>query len=255
MISTNDKQIRDILISRANKRIEHPDKLVEFTSDPVANDLICDLENFPHAYVIACILDQQYLAEKVWAIPHELRQRLGTFDVEALYQLPPEELLEAMMHPTKLHRFANKMADAVFLAIQKIHDDYDGDASRIWRDKPSSSTMVRRFREFKYVGPKIATMAANILVRYFGIKVRDFESIDISADVHVIRVFERLGFVPQEATKDEVIQKARRLSPEYPGIFDAEIWHLGREICQSGTPRCDSCYLSTVCQKSFRVQP
>ena len=42
--------------------------------------------------------------------------------------------------------------------------------------------MVYRFLEFNGVGPKIASMAANILAREFKIPFADYFSIDISAE-------------------------------------------------------------------------
>jgi hypothetical protein len=48
-------------------------------------------------------------------------------------------------------------------------------------------------------------MAANILAREFKISFADYFSIDISADVHVRRVFARLGLCTADATVEQVI--------------------------------------------------
>lgn len=75
------------------------------------------------------------------------------------------------------------MAEFFFDAIQLIHKKYKDNASNIWKDKPKSATIVRRFLEFNGVGVKIATMAANILAREFKIPMQDRICIDISPDV------------------------------------------------------------------------
>ncbi|RMF00953.1 MAG: iron-sulfur cluster loop, partial [Alphaproteobacteria bacterium] len=97
---------------------------------------------------------------------------------------------------------------------------------------PSSAMVVYRFLEFSGVGPKIATMAANILARSFKIPMADYYSIDISADVHVKRVFERLGLVDADPSVDQVIYRARSLNPEFPGLLDYPCWDIGRKWCK-----------------------
>ena len=47
--------------------------------------------------------------------------------------------------------------------------------------------------EFRGAGPKIATMAANLLARHLKVPFSDYYSIDISVDVQVRRVLSRLG--------------------------------------------------------------
>lgn len=79
---------------------------------------------------------------------------------------------------------------------------------------------------------------------------RDKLKADISADVHVKRVFRRLGLVEDEVNKDMVnmvIYMARELYPEYPGIFDFALWDLGQRVCRPHNPRCDQCYLADLC--------
>ena len=90
------------------------------------------------------------------------------------------------------------MSQGIHDALRHIADKYEGSAENIWSGCPSSASLVYRFLEFKGIGPKIATMAANGLVCHFKILVSDHFSIDISPDRHVLRVFKRLGLVPPE---------------------------------------------------------
>jgi endonuclease III len=151
-----------------------------------------------------------------------------------------------MSKPERLHRF-DKMGDLFHLGIQRIANQYSGDASRIWKGNPSSAAVVYRFLEFRGIGPKIATMAANLLARIFKIPFADYFSIDISADVHVLRVFSRLGLCPSDASTEQIRYKARALHPAFPGIMDSPSWEIGRDWCDSQSPKCNGCYMSDLC--------
>ena len=141
------------------------------------------------------------------------------------------------------------MADVFFMGIKDIEKKYNGDASKIWSDKPSSSAIVYRFLEFKGSGIKISTMAANILARQFRIPFSDYYSIDISPDVHIIRVMKRMGHVPSGSTNDMIIYKARELNPEFPGIIDFSCWEIGRTWCKPKKPLCQECVVGNDCKK------
>lgn len=221
--------------------------LVEFTGDKDCDLLLNDLKNYPHAFVVACIMDRQIKAELAWAIPYRLKERIGTFEFSELYRLKRREVSSYLNRPKPLHRFTDKMAECLYRAIQLIGDKYDGDASSIWSAKPSSAEVVYRFLQFRGVGPKIATMAANILARDFKVKFKDYYSIDISADVHVKRVFWRLGLVEEKASTEKCIYKARALHPEFPGILDFPCWEIGRNWCRPQKTVCNQCYLSGIC--------
>jgi len=240
-------QLCQELVAQAKERLEQPRTFVSFTGDVAVDAIVNDIEGHPHAFVIACIMDRQIRAEKAWRIPYELKQRFGSFDFSHLAKLSLEELGEAMLLPVPLHRFPKVMSKNLRAAIRRIENEFEGDAGKIWVDKPSSATIVRRFLEFEGVGQKIATMAANILVRDFRIDVSDRYSIDISIDVQVRRVFSRMGFVPEHANVDYVIYRARELHPEYPGIFDLILWELGRTVCRPNQPACVQCPWSHLC--------
>ena len=218
-----------------------------------ANELVSNLKSYPHAFVIACVTDRRIKAERAWAIPYKLQERVGSFEFDDLYEIKKEELADYFNEPNSLHFLSQEMPNCVHSAIRIIGDQYDGDASKMWSGRPSSATVVYRFLQIHGVGLKIATMAANILVRGFKIKFKDYYSIDMSADVHVKRVFHRLGLTEKKASPEEIIYRARGFYPEFPGLLDSPCWNIGRDWCRPRNPKCGQCYMKSVCPSAGKL--
>jgi endonuclease III len=240
-------ELRDSLVNAGMAELAKPRRLVPFTGDGEADLLLNDLEGMPHAFLFACLMDRQVRAELAWKVPSVIRQRHGSFAIVDLEPLSEADWLELLRNPSPAHRMPETMAKALHLGTRRVIDRYQGDASQIWIDSPASAAVVRRILEFYGAGPKIATMAANILVREFHIPMADYRYIDISADTQVVRVMRRLGFVDADADEDVVIYAARELNPDFPGIFDLALWRLGRTLCRPTSPRCPSCDLKLLC--------
>ncbi|MDE2135074.1 MAG: iron-sulfur cluster loop [Alphaproteobacteria bacterium] len=239
--------IRKLLVEKGKEELEAPWRPYPFTKDKDADKLLNDLKHYPHAFVIACICDRQMKAEKAWLVPYLLQQRIGTFEFSSLCALAIENLKHHMGKPTSLHRFTPTTAKNIHSALALIAHRYGGDASGIWKRKPSSAEVVYRFLELRGVGVKIATMAANILARTFKVKFRDYYSIDISPDVHVRRVFTRLGLMREKAPNEELIYRARALSPEFPGLLDSPAFEIGRNWCRPKKRMCGECFMREEC--------
>lgn len=227
--------------------VERRQQVVPFTGDEQADRLLSDLRAHPHAFVLACLMDRQIKAKQAWMIPYLLSQELGDFSMGTLAKMTRRKVVRLMSKPKSLHRFPRTMGWILHAGIQRVAVEYGGDASRIWRGRPSSAEVVYRFLEFDGAGPKIATMSTNILVREFKISLSDYYSIDISADVHVRRVFYRLGLCRKNATVEEVVYKARAMNPAFPGLLDFPCWEIGREWCKPRKPNCSHCYMSQHC--------
>jgi endonuclease III len=90
-------------------------------------------------------------------------------------------------------------------------------------------------------------MAANILARDFKIHFSDYYSIDVSVDVHVRRVFTRLGLIRADASGEEVVYTVRALHPSFPGLMDLPAWEIGRNWCRPKKPQCSECYMQSYC--------
>lgn len=244
--------IRDRLVERGGALFGKPGGFVDLARVREADALLNDLAGHPHAFVLACIMDRQIRAERAWVIPYRIAEALGGFDIARLGALSCEDVQRLMREPEALHRMPDLMGRLFHAGVRRIIEVYGGDAARIWRDRPTSAAVIFRFLEFDGVGPKIATMAANILAREFKIPFADHFSIDISADVQVRRVFGRLGLCRADATVDEVIYKARALHPAFPGIMDLVCWEIGRTWCRPATPDCGCCPMGDLCPTARR---
>ena len=241
-----NERIAAMLIERGEQLFRAPATPVAFTREPAADALLNDISGHPHAFVLACVMDRQIRAERAWAIPYRLSLALGGFSFDRLLEVSVDEFKRLFLE-LQLHRFPDTMSRNFHEAIKHINISYGGLASGIWQGRPSSAEVVFRFLEFEGVGPKIATMAANILARDFKLPLADHYSIDISADVQVRRVFWRLGLVGEAASTDAVIYRARAMHPQFPGLTDFPAWEIGRKWCRPADPQCRLCYMSSIC--------
>lgn len=225
-------------------------KKIEKEEKSEANNLLKNIKKFPHAFVLACIMDRQIKDEKAWLVPYKIKKEIGSFDFKKLAKLKQEEI-ETIFRKEKLVRYWKDMAEYFYRAVQKIKEDYNGDASKIWENNPTSCAIVGKFLEFDGVGRKIATMAANILARDFKIKMKNLHCIDVSPDRQVKRVFERISLVSKDASDDKLMYCTRELNPKYPGIFDLPAWKIGRDYCHPQNPDCSKCILNEYCSQKI----
>jgi len=245
---TKMNTIISTLIEKGEVLLSKPIEPYKFTNEDEVDKLLNDLENYPHHFVLACVMDRQIKAERAWKIPYTISQKINDFNFTGFLRLPENDISK-LFQENSLHRFNETMAKFFYKAIQKIHNDYNDNASLIWKGNLQSGTIAKRFLQFEGIGIKIASMATNILAREFRIPMKDKMGIDISPDVHVRRVFTRLGLISKNSSNDELIYRARELNPSYPGIFDPSAWEIGREWCRPQNPSCNLCYLNKYCPK------
>ena len=194
-------------------------------------------------------MDKQIDAAKAWQIPYIVCESFGTYDIFELNRIPLDKY-QSVFNDRKLHRFNDSMARVFKSALERIVTQYNGKASMIWEGNPSSAAVVSRFLEFDGCGVKIATMATNLLHRALSVNYSDYSSVDISPDVHIMRVMNRLGLLPEDKKNDRTlaIYRAREVNPLYPGILDGLFWRIGKNYCSPSNPSCQECSLNIVCK-------
>ena len=128
---------------------------LDFTPNAETNEL---LRTDAFAFLTAVLFDQGVPAERAWTAPYLLRQRMGHLD-PARSAGDPEGVRRAIQMQPKLHRYIKKMPRWLVGAARRVEQDYHGDASAIWSDRPSAVELQRRLSEFHGIGQKKAAMA------------------------------------------------------------------------------------------------
>ncbi|HEX9092493.1 MAG TPA: hypothetical protein VF902_00790 [Coriobacteriia bacterium] len=215
-----------------------------FSDVPGADEM---LRSRPEAFLIGILFTQGVPAQRAWAGPFLLAERLGHFDLARLAS-DRDAVDEAVCRRPALHRFKHTIAGWVSDAASRLLDCYGGDASLIWAPGSSAAQVSERLSAFSGIGRKKAAMAVEILNRHFGVALSGMDEGTVAYDVHVRRVFLRSGLVDAD-TPRAVAGAARAAWPEAPGSADLAVWLVGRQWCRPREPRCGECRLRAVCER------
>jgi uncharacterized HhH-GPD family protein len=215
-----------------------------FTDVPGADALV---KSSPEAFLLAVLFTQGVPAERAWAGPYLLGERLGHLDLVRLAG-ERDAVDEAVCRRPALHRFKHTLAGWISDAASRLLECYAGDASAIWGDAPTAIELTQRLCAFHGIGRKKGAMAVEILRGHFGVEVRGLECGTVAYDVQVRRVFLRSGLVDRDTPAD-IERAAADACPASPGSLDLATWLVGRQWCHPADPRCEECRLGAVCPR------
>lgn len=203
-----------------------------------------------NAFIIGLISDQSVKAETAWSLPYKLSERLGNFEFEEILKKYTEKDIEDIIREKpSLHRYPSRMANYIYNAMNDIVTKYDSNAENIWKNK-TAAEIVESLEKFKGISHKKASLGTLILVRDLGIDIIDKENIDIAYDIHIRRLFLRLGLVDEDV-QEKILEEARKIYPEFPGRLTTAFWTIGREFCRPTEPTCLICPLYECCDKDL----
>ena len=137
-----------------------------FTGNDEADQL---LYADPLALLIGFALDQQVTVQKAFSGPLDLRGRLGHLDARRIAETDPAELDRVFRERPALHRFPGSMAGKVQALAAAIADQYDGDASRIWREAKDGKDLQARLLALPGIGEMKARTILAILGKRLGV--------------------------------------------------------------------------------------
>lgn len=183
---------------------------------------------------ISCLVNRSIPWERAMTLNTEMKRRTGYTDTLRLYTELSPAIIEWVMFDDdgdyepegrngSLHRY-RYMADYCHQAMTRIRDDWGGSAINLHADEPTGQQFLQRVMSFGGYGVKTSGLYCRVAVLSHGaILWNSYAGLDISPDRHVSRVMARLGLVSEDPTPQEVINKARELSPyapvEWDGLF------------------------------------
>jgi uncharacterized HhH-GPD family protein len=140
-------------------------EMLYFTGNDEADRLIAEE---PLALVIGFVLDQQVTVPTAFAGPLKLKHRLGRLDAAEIAGLDPEQLADLFRERPAIHRFPGNMAKRVQELCAVVAEEYDGDASRVWRDAADTADLKRRLEALPGFGEMKVKALASVLARRYG---------------------------------------------------------------------------------------
>ena len=205
------------------------------------------VRNNPFAFLLAVAFDRGMAWQKAWRIPVEIN-RTGCLDPAQLASMSETDLIDLLDGLAVRPRYgarhgAKTLSDAARLVCER----FGGDAGAIWNGA-SPAEAEKTLQEIHGLGAGIASMTTRILRDDFGCFRGQERQIDVKPDVHLVRVFRRVGLVNSDSP-NEAIRTARRLNPEFPGELDWPAWRIGQQWCHATEPNCALCPLTQVCAR------
>jgi uncharacterized HhH-GPD family protein len=134
-----------------------------FTDSEEANELIA---KDPMALLIGFALDQQVTVQKAFSGPLAIKERVGTLDPK---RLAKADLDTVFREKPAIHRFPGKMAERVHSLAAHIHDDYGGEAERVWKDAKNGAELRANLEGLPGFGEMKVKALGSVLAKRFKI--------------------------------------------------------------------------------------
>jgi uncharacterized HhH-GPD family protein len=135
-----------------------------FTDDTEANKLNA---KDPLALLIGFALDQQVTVQKAFAGPLAIEQRLGTLDADTLANTDLEPIFR---EKPAIHRYPGNMAKRVRELAAHVVENYDGDASKVWKSAKTPQALEENLSKLPGFGEMKVRSIASVLAKQFGVK-------------------------------------------------------------------------------------
>ena len=203
------------------------DKIVELLkqADQPRSDFVhlMDTFNDPYLVLIACILSLRTNDKTTY--PATLRMlELGRTPEE--FAKCDVKTLEKAIYPVGF--YANKARQIVELSKELVEK---------YNSKVPKS--IEEMTKFNGVGRKTANLVMS----------RGFNEPAICVDVHVHRIFNRLGYIKTQNPEETEFALRKKLPVKYWIDINTLLVTHGQNVCKPITPKCDICPIKDYCAK------
>lgn len=189
------------------------------------SDFVKLMDSFkdPYLVLIACILSLRTNDRTTY--PATLRMLKLAKTPKEMMGVKEEELAKAI-YPVGFYK--NKAGQIIELS-KKIVEEYGGKV-------PDSIDELCKFRG---VGRKTANL---VMTLGFGVPA-------ICVDVHVHRIFNRLGYVKTKTPEETEFALREKLPVQYWIPINTLLVTHGQNVCKPIKPQCEGCPISDYCEK------
>lgn len=184
---------------------------------------LMDSFNNPYLVLIACILSLRTNDRTTY--PATLRMLELAKTPKAMKNVNVEDLVKAI-YPVGF--YANKAKQIIELSRQ-IDEELDGKV-------PDT---IEELVKFKGVGRKTANLVLS----------QGFNKPAICVDVHVHRIFNRLGYVCTKNPEETEFALREKLPQKYWIDINTLMVTHGQNICKPTKPKCSECPIANYCAK------
>ena len=130
----NIQKAAEILKDRGKKLINEPYNSVDFFKEKKnikkivsdeeiskANELLNDLKNHPHFFVLACVMDRQTKAEKAWLVPFLVSKQIKSTEFKDFFKITSVEFVNMFKEKrfTKTIMMMFQIFGKIFLLVQE----------------------------------------------------------------------------------------------------------------------------------------
>lgn len=218
--------------------------------DLLESDIKKLLSNDLNAFMIGLISDQSVKFRTAWSLPYYLYKRLGVSNINEIYEkYDLNDIKRAIESKPALHRYPSNIAKYIYNYIKYMISNYNGDVYK-FLDRDSALELYNELVSLDGISHKKASLGLLILERDLNYNFIDKENIDIADDVHIKRVLYRLG-LSKDTKRDNIVDAARCIYPNYPGKLTTAVWTIGRNYCSNSNPKCSNCPMNNVCKKQI----
>ena len=189
------------------------------------SEFVCLMDSFkePYLVLIACILSLRTNDRTTYPATMRMLKLAKTPDKMAKVDISD---LEKAIYPVGFYK--NKAAQIVELS-KILVDKYGGNV-------PCDIDELCKFRG---VGRKTANLVLS----------QGFNTPAICVDVHVHRIFNRLGYIKTKNPEETEFELRKKLPKKYWIPINTLLVTHGQNICKPIRPQCDKCPISEYCKK------
>jgi len=174
------------------------------------------------------------------------REAFSNFDINVV----GEKRLEDFVKNPHIIRNRAKIEACILHAkrLKEISSRFGSFGEYLAQSIGNKHQLIGKMKQFKFVGDAV-------VLDY----LKDIGILDvIKPDIHVLRVFFRLDFIPSEDSCNEAIKVAeafKQATSEKLIVIDAVFWiyggggdgHVKKAICNKNSPFCNECSLTIYC--------